>query len=257
MPAHPPQYSLWLLPRADHEAPLVEHVARLSALVGGVRFEPHVTIHGDLALGLDDLVALARELASQVRQQHWPIKELQTGEHFFRCVYLRFDDHPAFAQLQSAVVARAGVQDGQSPFAHLSLAYGEPHPDNAKLCAVLAEEFAGKRIVFDRIAVVRSSKAVPIAEWSVLTTFPLSPNDTFEPATMSTLHIPEGRRHDLACLGRLAVDLYAQQLGARLEDVSSFAKYLGGSSANIAFGVARLGLRAAMVSRVGDEQMGR
>ncbi|HEX7689634.1 MAG TPA: 5-dehydro-2-deoxygluconokinase, partial [Burkholderiaceae bacterium] len=65
------------------------------------------------------------------------------------------------------------------------------------------------------------------------------------------------RRFDLACLGRLAVDLYAQQVGARLEDVSSFAKYLGGSSANIAFGAARLGLRAAMISRVGDEQMGR
>ena len=65
------------------------------------------------------------------------------------------------------------------------------------------------------------------------------------------------RRFDLACLGRLAVDLYAQQVGSRLEDVSSFAKYLGGSSANIAFGVARLGLRAAMISRVGDEQMGR
>jgi 5-dehydro-2-deoxygluconokinase len=74
---------------------------------------------------------------------------------------------------------------------------------------------------------------------------------------MSRLSFPPGRRFDLACLGRLAVDLYAQQVGARLEDVSSFAKYLGGSSANIAFGAARLGLRAAMVSRVGDEQMGR
>ena len=74
---------------------------------------------------------------------------------------------------------------------------------------------------------------------------------------MLPLKIVPGRSHDLACLGRLAVDLYAQQVGARLEDVSSFAKYLGGSSANIAFGVARLGLRAAMVSRVGDEQMGR
>lgn len=74
---------------------------------------------------------------------------------------------------------------------------------------------------------------------------------------MPTLNIPSGRRHDIACLGRLAVDLYAQQVGAHLEDVTSFAKYLGGSSANIAFGVARLGLRAAMVSRVGDEQMGR
>jgi len=77
---------------------------------------------------------------------------------------------------------------------------------------------------------------------------------------MHTLRIPDvssGRRFDIACLGRLAVDLYAQQFGARLEDVSSFAKYLGGSSANIAFGAARLGLRATMISRVGDEQMGR
>ncbi|SEP07257.1 MULTISPECIES: 5-dehydro-2-deoxygluconokinase [unclassified Luteibacter] len=62
---------------------------------------------------------------------------------------------------------------------------------------------------------------------------------------------------DVACLGRLAVDLYGQQIGARLEDVTSFAKYLGGSSANVAFGTARLGLRSAMLSRVGDDHMGR
>jgi len=67
----------------------------------------------------------------------------------------------------------------------------------------------------------------------------------------------ERRALDVICLGRLAVDLYAQQLGARLEDVASMAKYLGGSSANIAFGCARLGLRAAMASRVGDDHMGR
>ena len=76
-------------------------------------------------------------------------------------------------------------------------------------------------------------------------------------STMNTLTFPTGRRFDLACLGRLAVDLYSQQVGGPLEDTSSFAKYLGGSSANIAFGVARLGLKSAMVSRVGDEQMGR
>ncbi|MDH5329333.1 MAG: PfkB family carbohydrate kinase, partial [Aquincola sp.] len=74
---------------------------------------------------------------------------------------------------------------------------------------------------------------------------------------LSRLHFPGTRRFDLACLGRLAVDLYAQQVGSRLEDVASFAKYLGGSSANIAFGAARLGMKAAMISRVGDEQMGR
>jgi sugar/nucleoside kinase (ribokinase family) len=68
---------------------------------------------------------------------------------------------------------------------------------------------------------------------------------------------PVERALDVICLGRLGVDLYAQQVGARLEDASTFAKYLGGSSANIAFGCARLGLRTALASRVGDDAMGR
>ena len=58
-----------------------------------------------------------------------------------------------------------------------------------------------------------------------------------------------GRALDVICLGRFAVDFYAQQIGARLEDVGSFAKYLGGSSANTAFGCARLGLKAEVAGR--------
>jgi 5-dehydro-2-deoxygluconokinase len=65
------------------------------------------------------------------------------------------------------------------------------------------------------------------------------------------------RAFDVACMGRAAVDLYGEQVGCRLEDVSTFAKYLGGSPANTAVGVSRLGLRSAMLSRVGDEQNGR
>jgi 5-dehydro-2-deoxygluconokinase len=66
----------------------------------------------------------------------------------------------------------------------------------------------------------------------------------------------DGRRLDVICLGRFGVDFYAQQIGARLEDVTSFAKYLGGSSANTAFGCARLGLKAALVSRIGKDANG-
>ncbi|TMG86313.1 MAG: 5-dehydro-2-deoxygluconokinase [Betaproteobacteria bacterium] len=64
-----------------------------------------------------------------------------------------------------------------------------------------------------------------------------------------------GRPLDVVCLGRFAVDFYAQQIGARLEDVTSFAKYLGGSSANTAFGCARLGLKAGLISRIGDDAL--
>ena len=62
---------------------------------------------------------------------------------------------------------------------------------------------------------------------------------------------------DVICLGRAAVDLYGNQIGSRLEDMGSFAKYVGGSSANIAYGCSRLGLKSAMLTRVGDEHMGR
>ena len=65
------------------------------------------------------------------------------------------------------------------------------------------------------------------------------------------------KKLDLICMGRLAVDLYGQQIGARLEDMGSFAKYLGGSSGNVAYGTARQGLKSSMLARVGDEHMGR
>lgn len=67
----------------------------------------------------------------------------------------------------------------------------------------------------------------------------------------------EQRRFDVICMGRAAVDFYGQQFGSRLEDMRSMAKYLGGSSANMAAGMSRQGLRVAMLTRVGDEHMGR
>ncbi|WP_428944795.1 bifunctional 5-dehydro-2-deoxygluconokinase/5-dehydro-2-deoxyphosphogluconate aldolase [Pantoea sp. FN060301] len=67
----------------------------------------------------------------------------------------------------------------------------------------------------------------------------------------------EQKQLDVICIGRIAVDLYGQQIGARLEDMSTFAKYLGGSSGNVAYGTAIQGLKSAMLARVGDEHMGR
>ncbi|MGC9421991.1 bifunctional 5-dehydro-2-deoxygluconokinase/5-dehydro-2-deoxyphosphogluconate aldolase [Vibrio sp.] len=65
------------------------------------------------------------------------------------------------------------------------------------------------------------------------------------------------KKLDVICMGRIAVDLYGQQVGARLEDMGSFSKYLGGSSGNVAYGTAVQGLKSSMLARVGDEHMGR
>jgi 5-dehydro-2-deoxygluconokinase len=62
---------------------------------------------------------------------------------------------------------------------------------------------------------------------------------------------------DIITMGRCSVDLYGQQIGSRLEDIASFAKSVGGSPSNIAIGTARLGLKSGLITRVGEEQMGR
>jgi 5-dehydro-2-deoxygluconokinase len=62
---------------------------------------------------------------------------------------------------------------------------------------------------------------------------------------------------DVITIGRASVDLYGQQVGGRLEDMASFSKAVGGCPSNIAIGTARLGLKSGLVTRVGDEAMGR
>ena len=55
---------------------------------------------------------------------------------------------------------------------------------------------------------------------------------------------------DVICIGRSSVDLYGGQVGGRLEDMSGFSKYIGGSPTNISVGCARLGLKSALITRV-------
>lgn len=63
--------------------------------------------------------------------------------------------------------------------------------------------------------------------------------------------------YDLLTMGRVGVDLYPQQSGVGLEDVTSFAKSLGGSPTNVAVAAARLGNRSAVLTKVGDDAFGR
>ena len=58
-------------------------------------------------------------------------------------------------------------------------------------------------------------------------------------------------------MGRAGVDLYPMQLETPLEDIEGFHKYVGGFAANVATGLARLGVRVAIVSAVGDDGHGR
>jgi 5-dehydro-2-deoxygluconokinase len=57
-------------------------------------------------------------------------------------------------------------------------------------------------------------------------------------------------------MGRVGVDLYPNELETPLRAVRTFTRFVGGFAGNVATGLARLGVRTAIVSRVGDDGHG-
>jgi len=74
---------------------------------------------------------------------------------------------------------------------------------------------------------------------------------------MNPFIFQQDRPFDFVALGRLCVDLNANEIHRPMEETVTFTKYVGGSPANIAIGMARLGMKTGFVGRVSDDQMGR
>lgn len=70
------------------------------------------------------------------------------------------------------------------------------------------------------------------------------------------LHFDNTKPNDVAAFGRATIDLYANEIGP-MEDAVTFSKYVGGSPANTAIAMARLGLKVGYIGKVSDDQFGR
>ena len=168
------EYSIWLLPDAALQKRLTAIVSDLAQRFGSPDFIPHVTIQGDLTVQLDALTEAVQAIANEHTSQHWPAASIDGGEHFFRSLYVRFDESPAYLSLKQSMQRISRTADGLSLFAHLSLAYGLTETQKsdalfAELRRPLSEPFC-----FDRIVIARSSKNVPIADWECVAEFALA-----------------------------------------------------------------------------------
>ncbi len=64
------------------------------------------------------------------------------------------------------------------------------------------------------------------------------------------------KAYDVIPMGRSSIDLYSNDIGAPFEEITSFAAYVGGCPTNISVGTRRLGLRSALLTAVGNDQVG-
>ena len=73
---------------------------------------------------------------------------------------------------------------------------------------------------------------------------------------LATGAYPAGLTFDVITMGRIGVDVYPLQIGVSLREVTSFGKFLGGSSSNVAVAAARYGRRVATITRTGNDPFG-
>lgn len=71
------------------------------------------------------------------------------------------------------------------------------------------------------------------------------------------LHFNESKEFDLIAIGRACIDLNAVEYNRPMEETMTFAKYVGGSPANIVIGSSKLGLKTGFIGKVSNDQHGR
>jgi len=172
--AHPiDEYSIWLLPESEQQCDLVELVDSLAARFGTETFTPHITIQGDLTLQLEQLSGAIAAISKSYGAQQWPVASIEGGDHFFRSLFLRFDEQPAYIDLKRDMQHISGTTEGLSLFPHLSIAYGLDAKHKTPEIFRELGTATPQVLRLDRIAIARSSKNVPIANWECLAEFTL------------------------------------------------------------------------------------
>lgn len=73
---------------------------------------------------------------------------------------------------------------------------------------------------------------------------------------MKYINFDLSREYDLVLLGRITIDFNPTDYFKTLSESTTFKKYLGGSPANIAVGLARLGKKIGFFARVSDDRFG-
>lgn len=63
-------------------------------------------------------------------------------------------------------------------------------------------------------------------------------------------------RNHFIVVGRAGIDLYPEPVGTKIADATQFTAQLGGSAANIAVGLSRLGARSALLTALSDDPVG-
>ena len=166
--------SIWLLLSQQDEHWAQSLIDRLAEELGTPRFQPHLTLLGDVALPEQTLTAQLQTATAASATIQTRISGIEYLDEFFRTFFLRIEDHPAIRALHEQIHTGFGRHPEPRFMPHISLIYGELKPALKKnLYARLEDVVAHRTVCFNRVALVHAAKGLAIENWTLLETFAL------------------------------------------------------------------------------------
>jgi 2'-5' RNA ligase len=160
-------YALWLLPEPEKETSLSQLIDRLSEEYGGPRFDPHLTLLGNLEGDEKTLIARTSQLAARLKQFTLRTKSIEYREDFYKSLFITIEASSALESARHSAENLFNHMTETVYMPHLSLIYGKQSEQKKEnLSKALMEEILFEFVV-DRIRLVAAFG--PVDKWKSVT----------------------------------------------------------------------------------------
>ncbi len=121
-------FSLWLVPEGEARRRLAALIESLARRLGGPVFAPHVTLLAGIRQAEQDVLMRVEQILSGSMALSLRFAGPETGDTFFRALYLRVEPSAPLLALHQAARGAFDRRDDPPYVPHLSLVYGAPPP---------------------------------------------------------------------------------------------------------------------------------
>ena len=170
-----PTYHIWLMPASEAYGLLFATIAELSVKHDAPRFEPHVTLLGDLPGSEQDIVAKMSLLARQLDSYDIHLTDPAHDDQYFRCLYLNVQETALVMEANAnakAIFSQAEAND--IPYRpHLSLLYGNYSISLKTQIIATLPSFQGLSFAVTSLRLVRAESTNP-KDWHKIAEFALT-----------------------------------------------------------------------------------
>lgn len=173
------KYSLWLTPEGEVYFKLKKLIDKLANQYGGPKFEPHVTLLGDLNLSQEEALSKAFQLSIQLQPYTIGLGALDYTESYFRCVFIKAKKTKQVMRANLEARKIFNIRSNEKYMPHLSLLYGN-FDENLKKKIIKELGALNFKLKVKRIYLTNSSRFTEPKEWQAVAEFPFGVIDSLK-----------------------------------------------------------------------------